>query len=439
LITGSGLVLDPPTPLGDYLGCGQFPVHISPQEAQRRLANVHPLIDDIEGLNKVKTGQPVKAIRYDMFGFFRQCVEVYCELTKIDVKTLRKVGTPSIDDHQLKPEDFETEGFLHKDAAKVIMKALYGARLVRYELLWPICSSAREVTRWTRACDKRLHRLMCYIHHTPDHSLESFVGDKVEHCHPVLFSDADLAGDTVTAKSTSGLYLAIVGPNTFAPVTASCKKQTCVSHSSTESEIVAAEQALRTEGLQALAFWELATELLRTDRPDEKVETPCATPNAIDMDPYSSQFNPGKYFAYTRKKSHTTVLIIAEDNEAVIKIIAKARSMALRHLPRTHRIDVHWLFEVCSHPRVRMRYCNTKQQIADLMTKALNSPATWEHLLDIAQIRGGVTSEKATPHDLSAAMLLTAPPGLTLRISDVECSGCGFRTQTHGDCPCAWN
>ena len=138
-------------------------------------------------------------------------------------------------------------------------------------------------------------------------------------------------------------------------------------------------------------------------------------------------------------KSHTTVVIIAEDNEAVIKIIAKARSMALRHLPRTHRIDVHWLFEVCSHPRVRMRYCNTKQQIADLMTKALNSPATWEHLLDIAQIRGGVTSEKATPHDLSAAMLLTAPPGLTLRISDVECSGCGFWTQPQGDCPCAWN
>ena len=25
LITGSGLVLDPPTPLGDYPGCGQFP------------------------------------------------------------------------------------------------------------------------------------------------------------------------------------------------------------------------------------------------------------------------------------------------------------------------------------------------------------------------------------------------------------------------------
>ena len=374
-----------------------------------------------------------------MFGFFRQCVDVYCELTKTKKETLRKFATPSVDDHQLKPEDFETEGFLHKDAAKVIMKALYGARLVRYELLWPICSSAREVTRWTRACDKRLHRLMCYIHHTPDHSLESFVGDRVEHCHPILFSDADYAGDLVTAKSTSGLYLAIVGPNTFAPITASCKKQTCVSHSSTESEIVAAEQAIRTEGLQALAFWELATELLRTDRPDEKVETQSAIPNAIELDPYSERYDPGKFFAYTRKKNHTTVLVIAEDNEAVIKIIAKARSMALRHLPRTHRIDVHWLFEVCSHPRVLMRYCNTKQQIADLMTKALNNPATWEHLLDIAQIRGGITSEKATSQVLPAAILLTTPPGLTLRISDVECPGCGFRSNTQGQCPCAWS
>ena len=43
LITGSGLVLDPPTPLGDYLGCCQFPAHVIPQEAHRRLENVSPL------------------------------------------------------------------------------------------------------------------------------------------------------------------------------------------------------------------------------------------------------------------------------------------------------------------------------------------------------------------------------------------------------------
>jgi hypothetical protein len=186
---------------------------------------------------------------------------------------------------------------------------------------------------------------MCYIHHTPEHSLESFVGDDAQRCHPVLFSDADFAGDMVTAKSTSGCYLAIVGPNTFAPITASCKKQTCVSHSSTESEIVAAEQGIRCEGLQALAFWELVTDLLGTQprKPAEthKQNTKTATPGSIELNPYSEQFNPGKYFAYTRKPTTTTVLVIAEDNEAVINIIKKARSMALRHLPRTHRIDVH--------------------------------------------------------------------------------------------------
>ena len=106
---------------------------------------------------------------------------------------MRKAATPGLDDHQLKPEDFETEGELLVDATQIIMKALYGARLVRFELLWPICSSAREVSKWTRACDKRLHRLMSYIHHTPDHSLESFVGDNAQDCHVVLYSDADFA------------------------------------------------------------------------------------------------------------------------------------------------------------------------------------------------------------------------------------------------------
>ena len=70
-----------------------------------------------------------------MLGFFQQCVELYCTLAKIDVTALRNVATPSMDDHQLKEENFEMEGDLQKDAARIIMKALYGARLVRFELL----------------------------------------------------------------------------------------------------------------------------------------------------------------------------------------------------------------------------------------------------------------------------------------------------------------
>ena len=432
LMESSGLVLDPPDPLGDYLGCGQFPIKLDAKEALRRLEHAHPLLEGTVSLSALTVGKPVRAIRYNMFGFFQQCVDVYLELAKVPVESLKKVVTPSIDDHMLKPEDFAEDGYLAKDAAKIIMKMLYGARLVRFELLWPICSLARQVSKWNRACDKRLHRLVSYVYHTLDHSLESFVGDDPALCHPVLFTDADFAGDLTNAKSTSGAYLAIVGPNTFAPITASCKKQTCVSHSSTESEIVAAEQAIRCEGLQALTFWEFVTELLS----EKNVQPPAAKgaetlvkPNSMELNPYSEKFEPAKYFAYTRPRFTTvTDLIIAEDNQAVIKIIQKARSMALRHLPRTHRIDLQWLFEVCSNPRVQMRYVGTLQQIADLMTKALNKPETWSHLLDIAQIRGGLTSEDKTTGK---------PTGTALSLSDACCTDCGF--VINGDqCPCNW-
>ena len=175
------------------------------------------------------------------------------------------------------------------------------------------------------------------------------------------------------------------------------------------------------------------TELLGTQ--PQKAETPTAKPSALELDAYSGHFNPVKYFAYTQKTTHTTVLVIAEDNEAVIKIIKKARSMALRHLPRTHRIDLHWLFQVCSNPRICMLYVNTKQQVADLMTKALNNPQIWEHLLDIAQIRGGIESEAG----VAKPGLLAVPPGLSQPLSAACCAVCSFDLTIPGSqCPCSW-
>ena len=102
----------------------------------------------------------VPGVRYDMRGFFEQCIELYCSPAKEEREQLHKVKTPSIDDHNFAPEDFEEPGQLAGDAAEIVMKMLYGARLVRYDLLWPICSIAREVSKWIRACDKRLERLV---------------------------------------------------------------------------------------------------------------------------------------------------------------------------------------------------------------------------------------------------------------------------------------
>ena len=154
------------------------------------------------------------------------------------------------------------------------------------------------------------------------------------------------------------------------------------------------------------------------------------TSGKVELNPYSERFDPVRYFASTRRRGPTvTDLIIAEDNQAVIKIVQKARSTALRHLPRTHRIDLQWLFEVCSNPHVCMRYVGTLQQVADLMTKALNKPETWFHLLEIAQIRGGLTSE--------AKAVKTQIAGKALAIQSNECDSCGFIV-SGGQCACSW-
>ena len=44
------------------------------------------------------------------------------------------------------------------------MKYLYLARIGRPDILWSLNKLARAVTKWTKACDKRLARLISYIH-----------------------------------------------------------------------------------------------------------------------------------------------------------------------------------------------------------------------------------------------------------------------------------
>ena len=51
-------------------------------------------------------------------------------------------------------------------AAAVLMKILYGARMGRYDLIRPVQALASLITKWDGLCDKKLHRLVCYINST---------------------------------------------------------------------------------------------------------------------------------------------------------------------------------------------------------------------------------------------------------------------------------
>ena len=137
-------------------------------------------------------------------GHGEQCVERYLELSGKPKSSLRKTLTPCIDDHLLTPDDFMQKGALHKSCSKIVLKIFYLARITRIDLLYSVNMLAREVTKWTIACDKRLHKLICYLHHTTHWSQCCFVGNTMDECALHLFADASFAGDLNESKSTSG-------------------------------------------------------------------------------------------------------------------------------------------------------------------------------------------------------------------------------------------
>ena len=69
--------------------------------------------------------------------------------------------------------------------------------------------------------------------------------------------------------------------------------------------------------------------------------------------------------------SHQEALLyVFEDNEAVIKMIIKGRSPTMRHVSRTHRVALDWLFDrINVDPKIQIKYIDTKNQLADILTK----------------------------------------------------------------------
>ena len=174
------------------------------------------------------------------------------------------------------------------------------------------------------------------------------------------------------------------------PMSWMCKKQTAVSHSSTESEIISLDTGLRLDGLLALELRDLIVSVLgnmtqttteRTGRPSiidrsQKSQGKINVLNNIDCVPSNVQ------------SSHQEALLyVFEDNEAVIKMIIKGRSPTMRHVSRTHRVALDWLFDrINLDPKIQIKYIDTKNQLADILTKGNFTRDKWNHLLCLFNI-----------------------------------------------------
>ena len=168
------------------------------------------------------------------------------------------------------------------------------------------------------------------------------------------------------------------------------KKQAAVSYSSTESKIISFYTGLRLGGLLALVLWDLIVLVLgnvprvsdRSGQPDNDVHKHHKSQKMINVteniDSVPSNVNSARQEAF---------LSVFEDNEAVIKMIIKGRSPTMRHVSRTHRVALEWLFDrINLDSKIQIKNIDTKNQLADISTKGNLTRDEWNHLFSFFNI-----------------------------------------------------
>ena len=288
---------------------------------------------------------------YNMEGLLKLSVERYLELVGKDTK-LKQVSTPSLPEEtkqhksrapapgdpkhavqcpwcstkfdpglpvalqpgasDSRPESVEVQrGALAPHAASILMKLLYAARIARFDLL-------RSINTLAQQCDKMVHTRWCKT--IPSYVLcqlylreeNDWMGrNDMKDLSIALYADADFAG-CAQSLSPHQVLICISGETYSVSVSWWSKRQGCVSHSTPEAEIVAADVTLRTMGLPALSIWETLTE---------------SSPK----------------------------LLFHDDNQGMIGVVRSGRNPTMRHLERTHGISITSLHEhfskdsLCSH------------------------------------------------------------------------------------------
>ena len=302
----------------------------------------------------------------------------------------------------MKTKEMGSVGELSTVCSNIVLQCLYLARIGRPDISWSVNKLACAVTKWTKACDKRLAHLISYVHHTSEFRQYCYVGNTAQQCRSGLFQDSDFVGDLEDSKSTSGGVLCIFGSQTFVPLSWMCKKQTSVSHSSTEAELISLDAALRIDGISAFALWDLVIEVFHSS-PNQSKKTNDQARGDSSRNTTSNKHTQNQtkvptthnnielsdvdYVSSNAKSSlFGAMLYIFEDNEAVLKNV-KDRSPTKRHVSRTHRAASDWLCDrINLDPTIQIRYIDTKHQLADILTKGNSTSDEWNNLLHLFNI-----------------------------------------------------
>eukprot|EP00972_Heterocapsa_arctica_P016981 2506801-Heterocapsa_arctica.AAC.1 len=170
-----------------------------------------------------------------------------------------------------------------------------------------------------------------------------WVGDGLTTLQPHLYADADFAGCVASQRSTPGYHFAFRGPDTCFPIAGVSKRQGCVSHSTPEAEMVAADFSLRHCGLPCLSLWWT----LLPNKP---------------------------------------ILHFHEDNQAMIRVVETGRNPTMRYLQRTHGVSVAWLHEIFKKRELDLNYELSSRMCADIYIKAFTDAIMWVQVCDLINV-----------------------------------------------------
>ena len=183
-----------------------------------------------------------------MEGHAKKCGGRYCELSIQRRNKCTKSRRHALMTINLWRRNWISWRIVHSLLTNVL-KWLFLARLGGLDILWCVNKLARAVTKWTKACGKRLARLTSYIHHTSEYRQYGYVGNTAQQCRIGSFQDSDFAGDLDDSKSISGGILCIFRkPN-------NCASKLDVQETGPQSHTV--QKKLKSSlSMQVYAWWD---------------------------------------------------------------------------------------------------------------------------------------------------------------------------------------
>ena len=153
------------------------------------------------------------------------------------------------------------------------------------------------------------------------------------------------------------------------------------------------------DGIPALTLWDLVIEICHSV--PNKIEQPKEEPQGDPLQAIKPNMhnliqckhtnvistNIDHVPSNTKNSDSSAMLYVFEDNEVVIKMIIKGRSPSMRHVSRTHRVALDWLFHrINLDPKIQIRYIDSKHRIADILTEGNFTCDEWNNLLHLFNI-----------------------------------------------------